>query len=193
MSHLRPSKRLATAEDLLSLPEERAAEVIAGELVDKASPTPDHGNAQVGLSGVLFGFRGPSGGGPRGPGGWWLMTEVEVFYETHETYRHDVAGWRRDRTPERPRDRPIRILPDWVCEILSPSNAANDTVRKLRVLHKHRVPHYWLLDPVEETLRVLRWTEQGYLEALSATADETVRAEPFEAIEIPLGIVLGLE
>jgi Uma2 family endonuclease len=66
-------------------------------------------------------------------------------------------------------------------------------VRKLRVLHKHRVPHYWLLDPVEQTLRVLRWTEQGYLEALGATADETVRAEPFEAIEIPLAVVLGLE
>jgi Uma2 family endonuclease len=193
MGPSQPSKRLATAEDLLELPEERAAEVIDGELVDKAAPSPDHGNAQAGLSGVLFGFRGPSGGGPWGPGGWWLMTEVEVFYETHETYRHDVAGWRRSRAPDRPRDRPIRIFPDWVCEILSPSNAANDTVRKLRVLHKHRVPHYWLLDPVEGTLRVLRWTEQGYLETLSATADETVRAEPFEAIEIPLSVVLGLD
>ena len=94
MSSSHPSKRLATAEDLLTLPEERAADVIGGELVDKAAPSPDHGNAQVGLSGALFGFRGPMGGGPRGPGGWWLMTEVEVFYQTHETYRHDVAGWR---------------------------------------------------------------------------------------------------
>jgi Uma2 family endonuclease len=188
-----PSKRLATAEDLLVLPGERAAEVIGGELIDKAAPSPDHGSAQVGLSGVLFGFRGAGGGGPRGPGGWWLMSEVEVFYETHETYRHDLAGWRRERVPERPRDRPVRILPDWVCEILSPSNAANDTVRKLRVLHQHRVPHYWLLDPMEATLRVLRWTEEGYLEAVSATADETVRAEPFDAIEIPLGVVLGLD
>ncbi len=193
MSPSDPSKRLATADDLLRLPEERAAEVIGGELVDKAAPSPEHGSAQVGVSGVLFGFRGPSGGGPRGPGGWWLMTEVEVFYEEHETYRHDVAGWRRDQTPERPSDRPIRNRPDWVCEILSRSNAANDTVRKLRILHKHHVPHYWLLDPVDGTLRVLRWTEHGYLEALSATADETVRAEPFDAVEIPLSVVLGLE
>lgn len=193
MSHSDPVKRLATVGDLLALPEDRAAEVVAGELVEKAAPSPDHGTAQAGLSGVLFGFRGPAGGGPRGPGGWWLMTEVEVFYENHETYRHDVAGWRRDRVPDRPRDRPIRLPPDWVCEIVSPSNAANDTVRKPRVLHEHRVPHYWLIDPAEGTLRVMRWMEDGYLEALSATAEEIVRAEPFEAIEIPLGEVFGLE
>ena len=90
-------------------------------------------------------------------------------------------------------ERPVRVLPDWVCEILSPSNASNDTVKKLRVLHKHGVPHYWLLDPDARTLRVLRWTPDGYLEALSATAEETVRAEPFDAVELALAAVLGIE
>jgi Uma2 family endonuclease len=121
------------------------------------------------------------------------MTEVDVYYEEHESYRHCLAAWRRERAPERPRERPIRLVPDWVCEILSPTNAANDMVRKQRILHKHRVSHYWLLDPVEGTLRVLRWTPEGYLEALGAKADETVRAEPFDAVEIPLSVVLGLE
>ena len=74
--------------------------------------------------------------------------------------------------------------------ILSPSNASNDTVKKLRVLHRRGVPHYWLLDPEAGTLRVLRWTPDGYLEALSAAADETVRAEPFDAIEISLAVIL---
>jgi Uma2 family endonuclease len=105
----------------------------------------------------------------------------------------EVAGWRRERMVERPRERPMRLLPDWVCEILSASNAANDTVTKLRVLHRHRVPHYWLLDPSERTLRVLRWTEPGYLEVLSATADETGRAEPFDAMAISLSAVMGID
>lgn len=78
------------------------------------------------------------------------------------------------------------MRPDWVCEILSASNASNDTVRKLRTLHRAAVPHYWLLDPERLTLTVLRWTSEGYLEALIATSDETVRAEPFEAIDLPL-------
>jgi Uma2 family endonuclease len=193
MSSVDASKRPATVEDLLALPEDRHVELVNGELVDKAAPSPDHATAQAGLSGTLFGFQGPGGQGPRGPGGWWLMTEFDVYYEEHETYRHDLAGWRRERVPERPRERPIRLLPDWVCEVLSPTNAANDTVRKQRILHKHRVPHYWLLDPAEGTLRVLRWTEPGYLEVLGAKADETVRAEPFDALELSLSTVLGLE
>jgi hypothetical protein len=31
----------------------------------------------------------------------------------------------------------------------------------------------------------------GVLEALTAAADETVRAEPFEAIELPLADIFG--
>jgi Uma2 family endonuclease len=186
-----PRRRLATAADLLALPQDRAAEIIGGEIAEKAAPSFAHGNAQSGLSGVLFGFRGPPGG-PSGPGGWWLATEVEVEYESHEVYRHDMVGWRRDRVPERPTDRPVHVRPDWVCEILSSSNAANDTVKKLRVLHKHGIPHDWLLDPDLGTLRVLRWTREGYLEVLSATADETVRAEPFDAIALSLKAILDV-
>jgi Uma2 family endonuclease len=85
----------------------------------------------------------------------------------------------------------VKARPEWVCEILSASNASNDTVRKLRTLHRAGVPHYWLLDPERLTLTVLRWTSEGYLEPLTATADETVHAEPFEAIELALAEIFG--
>jgi len=84
------------------------------------------------------------------------MTEVEVSCGPHEIYRHDHVGFRRERLPERPTGRPIEQRPDWACEILSPSNASNDTVRKLRTLHRAGVPHYWLMDPERLTLTVLR-------------------------------------
>lgn len=114
------------------------------------------------------------------------MTEVEVQYELHEVYRHDLVGWLRARSPSRPVGRPVALRPDWVCEILSPSNASNDTVRKLRALHRAQVPHYWLVDPERLTLTVLRWTADGYLSVLVAAAPESVRAEPFAAIELSL-------
>lgn len=162
---------------------------MGGEIVYKAAPRFDHGSAQSGLSGGLFGFRGS--GGPRGPGGWWIATEVEVQYEPTEIYRHDLAGWRRARVSTMPSGWPITSRPDWVCEILSPTNASTDTVKKLRALHRHAVPHYWLLDPAEGTLRVMRFTPEGYLEAMSASAEEVVRAEPFDAIELSMPDVLG--
>ncbi len=168
----------------------RFHEVIGGVLVHKATPSGEHGGAQAALTGSIFGpFNRRSGG--RFPGGWWFETEVEVEFETHEVYRPDVLGWRRERVPERPAGSPVRVRPDWVCEILSPSNARDDQVTKFDAYQRCGVGHYWIVDPVLETLRVHRWTPGGYLVVLNAQRGQHVRAEPFEAIELQLGVLFG--
>ena len=101
-----------------------------------------------------------------------------------------MAGWRRERVPERPRGAVVRVRPDWVCEILS-TNKSNDLVKKKRVYHRHEVPHYWILDPERETLTVHRWSREGYVDILTAERGERVRAEPFEAVEMSVGVLLG--
>jgi Uma2 family endonuclease len=184
--------RRASAADLANLPDEVHAEVIGGEIVEKAAPTPEHSDAQFGL-GTFLRVRFHRGLGGRFPGGWWILGEVELEFETHEVYRPDLAGWRRERVSERPRERPIRIRPDWVCEILSPSTARRDLGEKMRTLHRSSVPHYWIVDPEHETLTVYRWTGEGYLAALTAGRGERVRAEPFQAVELPVGILFGEE
>ncbi|AUX44382.1 hypothetical protein SOCE26_058460 [Sorangium cellulosum] len=186
----RPVPR-ATAADLLAIPEDqRFHEVIGGELVRKASPAGEHGGTQAALAGVLFDpFNRRSGG--RRPGGWWLLTEVEVELTPDEIYRPDLLGFRRERAPERPRGNPLRERPDWICEVLSSTTARNDTVKKMRVYHRCEIPHYWRVDPIEETLAVHRWTPEGYLTALVAERGERVHAEPFEAIELAVGVLFG--
>jgi Uma2 family endonuclease len=185
-------RSLAIAADLARLPADSRAEVIGGEIVEKAQPSAEHSDAQ---GAVITRLRGPfhrrSGGS--GPGGWWILPEVEIELDPHEIYRPDVAGWRRETCPTRPSGRPITIVPDWVCEVLSPSNASNDLVKKLRVYHRSRVGHYWIVDPANETLTVLRWTADGYLTALTAGKTDLVRAEPFEAVELPVGVLFGDE
>ncbi len=187
-----PHRRDAIAADLLRLPDEVAAEIIDGELVKKAMPSFEHGSAQLGVGSQLFGpYNRRAGGGP--PGGWWLATEVEVQYEEGQIYRHDLVGWRRETTPERPSGRLVHARPDWVAEVLSPSNASNDLVKKLRTLSKHAVPHYWIVDPEHRTLTVLRWTVDGYFYALSAGEEDVVRAEPFDAIDLQVAMLFGGE
>lgn len=188
-----PKRRRVTLEQLARVRGVRAVEIIDGELVDKALPSPDHGSAQLGLGSQLFmPFNRRSGGGD-GPGGWWLMTEVEVYYDEQHIYRHDLVGWRRETSAERPTETPVRTRPDWVCEVLSPSNAGNDLVKKLRTLQRQGVPHYWIVDPEHQTLTVMRWTPEGYLTALTAERADTVCAEPFEAIELRLDLLFGGE
>lgn len=180
-----------TIQDLLAIPEEeRFHEIIDGELVRKAMPSPKHGGAQGSTTQLLRPFNRRLGG-KGGPGGWWFAPETEVELAANQVFRPDVSGWRRERLPELPAEGPVRLRLDWVCEILSPSNARNDTVRKLRAYHHHKVPYYWIIDPVAETLTVHRWTEGGYLLVLAAERGDRVRAEPFEAIELQVGVLFG--
>jgi Uma2 family endonuclease len=184
MSSAAPERRLASAKDLLAIPEEeRFHEVINGELVQKALPSLRHGVAQTELVGEITGAYGPRSRG-RGPGGWVFATEVEIEFEAHQVYRPDVAGWRRERLPQLPKEFPATVRPDWVCEVLSPSNKQNDLFKKLRIYQRCQVPHYWLLDPEVEVLAVYRWTAEGYLLVMTAEGSERVRAEPFEAVEL---------
>ncbi len=184
-------KPLAVAADLHAIPEpERFHEIIDGELVRKAMPSAPHGLAQRVVGGRVGDSYSRRPGGER-PGGWWIVTEVEVQLDVHEVYRPDVSGWRRERLPELPRVSPIPVRPDWVCEVLSQSNARNDLVKKLRGYHRCGVPHYWIVDPDQETLTVYRWTPDGYLVALTAQREERVRAEPFSDVEISVGTLFG--
>lgn len=166
-------------------------ELIDGEIVDKAAPLPEHGSAQLKLGELLGGFN-RGGSGPAGPGGWWLMAEVEVLYpDTQEVFRHDLVGFRRDHHPARPSGVPVERRPDWVCEILSPTTARYDLVKKQRTLHGHAVRHYWIVDPEHETLTVLRYHEESYLRVLDAGIGDVVAPEPFEQAEIPIGALFG--
>ena len=177
----------ATAADIA---ERDRAEVIEGTVLDKAAPSAEHGDAQGALTTILRSRFHRRGGGGH-PGGWWLLTEVAIEFETHEVYIPDIVGWRRDRTPDRPSGHPVRIRPDWVCEVLSPSTAAQDQVNKQRTFHRCGVDHYWIVDPERRILTVQRWRPEGYLVVLSANSSETVRAEPFDAIELRVGLLFG--
>jgi len=52
---------------------------------------------------------------------------------------HDLAGWRKERMRERPSG-VMTLLPDWVCEILSPEHKRTDTVTHFLRLQRAGVP-----------------------------------------------------
>lgn len=180
-----------TIEEWLAQPSERRLELIDGEFIEKALPDLPHGLSQGAVLATLrpVFHRKPGGSGPS-PGGWWIVPEVDLQLGANG-YRPDVAGWRRERAPTLPPSRPVTLRPDWICEVLSDSNRHNDTIRKLRRYHQDGVPHYWLLDPDSGTLNVFRHEPLGYLNVLIAERGQHVRAEPFEALEVEVGLLLG--
>jgi Uma2 family endonuclease len=187
----RPPGSRTTIDEFLRLDEEvrRRHELIGGELEERGAASGRHGRAQSRVSSVL----GPYDrrrGAPERPGGFLFATEIDIFFDEENVLRPDVAGWRRERLAEIPDEFPVRVLPDWTCEILS-TNRRNDLIRKKRVYHQYRISHYWILDPEEGSLSVFRWNADGYTEVLSAERGERVRAEPFDGLEIAVGFLFG--
>jgi hypothetical protein len=74
-----------------------------------------------------------------GPGRWRIITAVCGAYETHQCPVCDIAGWRKERVPNRPTGI-IDTAPDWVCEIVSPGHKRKDTLDLFLLLQRHRVP-----------------------------------------------------
>ena len=180
---------LATLDDLLAIPEAtRRHELIEGSIHEKEAARGEHGHAQRSMSEYVGPFVRRPGG--RLPGGWWIVTEVEVFFDAKNTFAPDLTGWRRERHPERPTGTPIRVRPDWICEVLS-TNRGHDLVKKKRVYHRYEVPHYWIVDPAREMISVYRWASEGYIEIQVAERGEIIHPEPFEAMPLHVGFLFG--
>ena len=177
--------RLATFADLLALGERAYHEILSGQLVEKAAPLPEHGLAQSALSRFIGGpFHHDDGRG--GPGGWWILTEVEIELDAHEIVRPDLVGWRRERLPMPWGQRPLRVVPDWVCEVLSPSHERRDRVYKSALYARSGVSYYWLVAPGERLIEAFRLQEGAWLRLGAWQDNERARIAPFDAIELEL-------
>ena len=185
---VQPAGKRATYDDLLALPQGERAEVIEGVLVTPPAPVPRHSLAQ-GATRRFIGGPFDDDDGRGGPGGWWILLEVDVRLGPNDIVRPDLAGWRRARLPSPWDMRPIDVTPDWICEVLAPSNAANDRVKKRRLYAAHGVPFYWIIDPEARTLEALRcegpdnvWVEIGSYD------DESLAGiAPFDVIDLEVG------
>ena len=179
-----PAKKRATRADLEALPEHVVGEVIEGVLYTMPRPRPKHTSAATVLGGDL---NGPFQRGRGGPGGWWILAEpgIELAALDVAEIVPDLAGWRRERLPELP-EGSIRLAPDWVCELLSPSTRAHDLKRKRPLYAKAGVGWMWLVDVDARFLTASRLHEGHWLEVGTWSDDDVARIEPFEAVELDL-------
>lgn len=184
--------RPAIRADLDALPTTWRGEILDGTLYAFPRPRFAHARAEGRIYGDLD---GPFDRGRGGPGGWWILPEPGIELPRSPEFSPDVAGWRRARMPQPPpKGKPITLVPDWICEVLSPGTRGYDNVVKKRFYAEIGVPHLWYVDPEDRSLAVTRLVEGKWLELGTFGADEKVRAEPFEAVEIDLaGWFEGLE
>lgn len=169
--------------ELEALPSNLKGEIIDGELHVMPRPRPRH----MRVSSVLGRYVGGAFDyDDDGPGGWIILVEPGIELPSAPEISPDVAGWRRERFVWPAEDEPLTLVPDWVCEILSPSNAAYDRRIKFPLYARAGVSWLWVVDPRDRTVEVRKrggdhWSVVGVF-----AGDEPMRAEPFDAIAVPL-------
>jgi Uma2 family endonuclease len=174
-----------TVEAYRNAPDNVVAEILEGRISLTPRPEPRNAKTKTHLAGALGGFHDPDEGDP---GGWVVLIEPELHLgPLPDVIDPDLAGWRRERLPEEPEDAAIRVVPDWVCEILSDRTEAMDRGPKRRIYRREGVSHLWLCDPRIQTLEVYRLEGGRWTELDTYEGDAKVRVEPFEAIELDLG------
>lgn len=180
-----PASRRATYDDVLAADPHLVAEIIDGTLETQSRPSLRHARAATALGEEIG---PPFGRGRGGPGGWIFLWEPEIHL-AEDVVVPDLAAWRRERLPELPDAAYLELAPDWLCEVLSPGTQAKDRSRKMPIYRRERVGHVWLLDPIARVLEIYRLDGDTY-RLVAAHADEAVvRAEPFEAVELPLAVL----
>ena len=183
-ARIRPERR-ATYRDVLEAPAHMVAEVVEGTLSTHPRPAMPHALASSAL-GAKIGD--PFNFGKGGPGGWWIIDEPELHLG-EDILVPDLAGWRRERMPDFPDTAFVTLVPDWVCEVLSPSTRDLDRHGKRPVYAREGVAHLWFIDPEARDLEAFVLRNGEWVLIATARNDDPVSIPPFEAISFPLDVL----
>lgn len=140
-----------TAEDYWALPEGVRAELIDGELWDLATPSRAHQRISFELGHSLASFIEAHSGTcevDTAPFAVNLFADDTTFVEPDV-----LAVCDRDKLS----DRGCEGAPDFVAEVVSPSNTGMDYLTKLNLYHQAGVREYWICDPAKRRTHVYRF------------------------------------
>lgn len=147
-----------TYEDYLKLPEEPGYhyEILEGFLVKEPSPAMHHQRVcrelVCQLKAYFDGFD---------PEGELFFAPLDVTLTNRNVLQPDIlfiSGSRREILLEERVDGPCNL----VVEIMSPTNRRKDRLRKMEIYRKAGIPHYWLVDPEENTLEAFALKDENY-------------------------------
>ena len=90
-----------------------------------------------------------------------------------------------------PAEHRFEVVPDWVCQILSPSSARQDRIIKLPLYANFGVACAWLVDPEARTLEAYEPSQGHWMLIAALQENAPVRVAPFAAVEFFLADLWG--
>lgn len=143
-----PQGKYCTVEEFYNLPDDIHAELINGQIVYMATPSTIHQDISGELHYIIKDYIKSNGGKCRAyaaPFGVQLHKGEDTVLEPDISVKCDTDKI----TP-----RGCIGAPDWIIEIVSPSNPGHDYITKLGLYHNAGVREYWIVDPQSKYIHV---------------------------------------
>ena len=144
-----------TLEEYEKLPENVRAEVFDGQIFYMAGPSQDHQALSMELYSLLLSYIKQKGGLCKvfaAPFDVKLSDDPLTIVQPDLMIICDKSKLDGHR---------CNGAPDFIIEIVSPANAADDYVKKLYYYQKYGVREYWIVDPMREATVVYKQEEEG--------------------------------
>lgn len=176
MPAIQPQPQIITLEQYEALPEDVRAEVFDGQIFYMASPSQDHQTISTELTTILNSYIKSSKGACR------------VFHAPFDVKLSDtpltivqpdlIIVCDRDKLD----GKRCNGAPDFIIEIVSPGNPADDYIRKLYYYKNAGVREYWIVDPRRKTVTV-NYFEKNKLN-IQYSFDSTIKVNIYDNLYI---------
>lgn len=167
-----------TEDDYYNLPENVRAELIDGNLIyNQAAPSRIHQTILMEVSGTIRNYFRSKGGSCRvypAPFAVKLREDKKTIVEPDISVICD-----RNKLT----DSGCTGAPDWIIEIVSPSNSSHDYILKLNLYANAGVREYWIIDPARKTVLVY-YFEQNNFGVESHTFHDKIKVNIYEDLYI---------
>lgn len=168
-----PLEKYYTVEDFYDMPEDIRAELIEGQIVYMASPNTQHQRILGQLYLMIGNYINSKGGDCEvflAPYGVQLRDEEDTVVEPDISVICD---------PDKITKRGCVGAPDWVIEIVSPSNPKHDYITKLSLYSNAGVREYWIIDAEQNKIHVYN-IQDNKLVLNSYTFQDTIKVGIYE-------------
>jgi len=180
-----PGERRMSLEEWAAMPEDEPGELVDGQLVEEEVADPLH---EAVVSWVSYRLMS------------WSEARNGVVLGSEAKFAVGPAGGRKPDlsaffTMDRklPRRGPIRVPPDLMVEVVSPTprDGRRDRVEKLREYAAFGVRWYWIVDPRLRTLEILNLGDDGHYTTLASASEGVVAVPGCEGLALDLNALWG--
>jgi len=173
-----PEEKVYTIEDIYDLPEGTRAELIDGQIYYMAPPNTIDQRLVMKISYSIEDYINKKSGSCE-----VFPAPFAVFIKPHDDRFYVEPDISVICDSDKINKKGCKGAPDWIIEIVSPSNSSYDYVDKLGLYRSTGVREYWIVNPIKKNIFVYFFEETRF-NATMYTFEDKVKVNIYEDLYI---------